>query len=75
MKRWANKERGLELYGKGKDLYGREFTVQDGSWATVQGIRIYCHDSDNEGTTISLSLTQHGAKELIQALEEIRWER
>lgn len=69
-KRWVSKERGLELYGKGKDLYGREFRVQDGSWACFKGIRIYGHNSDNEGTEICLSLKADGVKCLIKALQK-----
>ena len=69
MTKWANKERGLRYYGKGKDLYNREFRVQDGSWACFKGIRIYGHDSDNEGTDICLSLKVSGVRKLIRALE------
>ncbi len=66
---FANKERGLLLYGKGKDLYGREFSIQDGSWACFHGIRIYGHDSDNEGTRMCLSLKKQGVIKLIKALQ------
>jgi len=73
MTKWANKERGLLYYGRGKDLYNREFHVQDGSWAEIMGIRIYGHNSDNEGSEICLSLTEKGASQLIKALRNIKW--
>ena len=69
MVRYA-KKRGLLLYGKGKDLYGREIRVQDGSWAMLHGVRIYAHNSDNDGTEICLSLRKADAKKLIIALKK-----
>ena len=67
-KKWANKSRGLMLYAQGKDLYGKEFYVQDGSWAMLNGCRIYFHNSDNEGTPQCLSLTTAGATKLVKGL-------
>ena len=67
--------RGLRRYGSGKDLYGRKFSVQDGSWACFEGFRIYAHNSDNEGTEICLSLKMSGVKQLIKSLNKIVDER
>lgn len=65
---YANKERGLLQYGNGTDLYGRKFRIQDGSWAMFHGIRIYGSDSNNEGTSICLSLKKSGVKKMIEGL-------
>lgn len=69
MKKWASKERGLRYYGEGKDVYGRDFYVQDGSWAEFEGIRIYAHNSDNEGTSICISLKKDGLVKMLKALQ------
>ena len=70
-KKWANKERGLESYGCGKDVYGYDFHVQDGSWALFRGFRIYGSDSNNDHTPICLSLKLDGVRKLKLALEKI----
>lgn len=72
MKKWANKSRGLRLYGEGIDLYGRKFRVQDGSWAEFHGIRIYGYDSTTEDIVICLSLKMDGVNKLIKALKTIK---
>ncbi len=69
-KKWANKERGLKFYSKGKDVYNQEFFVQDGSWACFAGVRIYGHESNNEHTDICLSLKKTGAEKLIIGLQK-----
>lgn len=69
-KKWANESRGLKFYAKGKDVYNREYHVQDGSWAMFRGVRIYCHDSTNEDHPVCLSLNEKEARRLIGGLEE-----
>lgn len=70
-KKWANKERGLRYYGKGKDVYSNEWYVQDGSWASFHGIRIYHSDCDYEVPVKScLTLKKSDAIKLIKALQK-----
>lgn len=75
-KKWVDKEKHLKFYGEGEDLYGHVFTVQDGSWAEVQGIRIYFTQSyviDTHGRPC-LCLDKKGARNLIKALKNVGWE-
>lgn len=70
MRKWASKERGLRYYGEGKDIQGKPFHVQDGSWACFSGVRIYGHDSSNEQQEICLSLKVTDAKKLMKGLQQ-----
>lgn len=72
-KKWADKEKGLRFYGDGTDLYGHPFSVEDGSWAEFQGIRIYLHDSIIE-KEVCFCLRKDGVEDLIKALKNVRWE-
>lgn len=74
-KKWANKERGLRLYGEGKDVYGSGFHIQDGSWAAFSAVRIYARNSSNEKEEICLSLKLDGAKKLIKGLQRFVLEK
>ena len=74
-KKWANRERGLMFYGKGGDVYGSEFYIQDGSWAMFSGVRIYARNSSNEKEEICLSLKLDGAKKLIKGLQRFVLEK
>ena len=68
MKKWANKSRGLKYYNSGKDVYGKPFHVQDGSWACFRGVRIYAYNVD--GKEVCLSLKESGANKLIDGLKK-----
>lgn len=70
MKKYANKSRGLLNYSEGKDVYGKPFRVQDGTWACFAGVRIYAHNSSNEQEEICLSLNVNDAKKLVKGLKE-----
>lgn len=64
------KTRRMRTYCRGKDIYSMGFRVQDGSWALIRGVRIYCCNSSSEHEEICLSLTEDGAKKLIKGLEK-----
>lgn len=69
MKKFANKERELLMYIEGKDVYGKEFWVQDGSFACFSACRIY-HNEDKKGEHECLSLKINEAKKLIKGLQK-----
>ena len=66
MKKYANKERGLLMYGEGKDVYKQKFWLQDGSFL-FPACRIY-HSEDKQGEHECLTVNIKEAKKLIKGL-------
>lgn len=69
MKKYANRERGLLMYGEGKDVYQQKFWLQDGSFS-MPVCRIYHKSGNNFKDEVCLSIKINDAKKIIKALEK-----